>query len=113
MQTDQRFIERDRTFGDPVSQRWPFNQLQHQRTSVLGLLDAVDLCDVRMVQTGEHLRFTLEPGQSIRICRKRLGQGLERHLPVQLRIGGLIDLAHAPLADEGGDVVVPEAGADG
>ncbi len=27
-------------------------------------------------------------------------------------IGGLIDLAHAPLADEGGDVVVGESGAD-
>ena len=29
------------------------------------------------------------------------------------RIGGLIDLAHAPLANEGGDVIVAESGADG
>ena len=29
-----------------------------------------------------------------------------------LGIGGLIDLAHAPLADEGGHVVMRESGAD-
>ena len=31
---------------------------------------------------------------------------------VQLRIGGLIDLAHPTLADEGGDLVVGESRAD-
>ena len=34
------------------------------------------------------------------------------NLPVQLRIGGLIYLAHAALADEGGHVVMGEAGAN-
>ncbi len=29
---------------------------------------------VGMVQAGEHLGLSLEPGQPIRICRKRLGQ---------------------------------------
>ena len=46
------------------------------------------------------------------ISRKRLRQDLERHLPVELGISGLIDLSHAPLADEGGDVVMAESGAD-
>ena len=32
---------------------------------------------------------------------------------VELRVGGLVDLPHAPLANEGGDIVVAEAGADG
>ncbi len=31
---------------------------------------------------------------------------------VQLRIGGLIDLARPTLSDEGGDVVMAESGAD-
>ena len=66
-----------------------------------------------MVQAGEHLRLSLEPSETIRISGKRLGQDLQRHLPVQLGIGGLIDLPHAPLADEGGDVVVGDARADG
>ena len=65
-----------------------------------------------MVQAGEDLCFSLEPRKAIRISRKRLGQDLERDLPVQLRIGGLIDLAHAPLADEGGDVVMGDARSD-
>ena len=59
------------------------------------------------------LAVTVEPCQPIRISGKRLGQDLQCHLPVQLGIGGLIDLAHAPLADEGGDLVVAESGADG
>ncbi len=29
-----------------------------------------------------------------------------------LGVGGLVDLAHPPLADEGDDVVVAESGAD-
>ena len=33
-------------------------------------------------------------------------------ITIQLGIGGLIDLAYAPLADEGGDVVMAESGAD-
>ena len=49
---------------------------------------------------------------NIRISGKRLGRDLKRHLAVQLRISGLIDLSHSPLADEGGHIVVAESGAD-
>ena len=65
-----------------------------------------------MVQAGKNLRLTLEPCETIRIGRKRLGQDLQRHLAVQLGIGGLLDLAHPALTDEGGHVVMREAGAD-
>ena len=34
-------------------------------------------------------------------------------MAIQLGVSGLVDLPHAPLADEGGHVVVPEAGTDG
>ena len=43
----------------------------------------------------------------------QVGQDLQRHLPVQRGISGPIDLSHAALADESGDVVVSDAGADG
>ncbi len=36
---------------------------------------------------------------------------LQGDLVVELRVGGLPDLPHAPLPEEGGHVVVPEAGA--
>ena len=57
----------------------------------------------------KHLRFPLEPRQPIRIGRKRFRQDLQRHLAVQLGVGGLIDLAHAAFADLRGDVVAPYA----
>ncbi len=50
--------------------------------------------------------LALAPGKPIRITRERFGENLERHLALELRIGGLIDLAHAPLTDEGDHVVV-------
>ena len=65
-----------------------------------------------MVEAGEYLRLSLESRQPIRVSRKRLRQDLQCHLPVQLGIGGLIDLSHTPLTNEGGDVVVAESGAD-
>ena len=68
--------------------------------------------NARMVEVGEDLRLTLKPRKPIGISGKRLGEDLQRHLPVQLGIGGLIDLAHPALANEGGDIVVAESGAD-
>jgi hypothetical protein len=41
------------------------------------------------------------------------GQHLQSHVPVERGVASLIDLSDAPLANEGGDVVIPEAGASG
>ena len=71
------------------------------------------MSNVGMVQRGQDFDFPLRPSKTIRIFGKRLRQDLQRHLPVQLGIGGLIDLPHAPLADQGGDVVVAESVTDG
>ena len=54
-----------------------------------------------MVETGEDLRFSLEPCEAIRTFCEGFGQDLQRNLAVQLGISGLIDLAHAALTDEG------------
>ena len=62
-----------------------------------------------MVEAGEDLRLPREPGEPIRITGEGVGEDLQRHLAVELRVGGLPDLAHAALAQECGDVVVPEA----
>ena len=108
----QGFIEWDRPFADPFSQGRSLDQLQHQRPRACFFFDAVDGRDAGMVQAGKNPCFPLEPCEAIRISGKRLGQDLQCHLTVQLGIGGLIDLAHAPLADEGGHVIVGDAGAD-
>ena len=64
-----------------------FEEDQHLLT--LCFFDAVDGSNARMVQVGKNLRLALEAGDPIRISRKRLGQDLQCHLPVQLGIGGL------------------------
>ena len=66
-----------------------------------------------MVAAGEHLRFPLEPGEAIGVCGEGVGEDLQRDVAAQSRVGCPIDLAHAALADEGGDVVMAESGADG
>ena len=53
--------------------------------------------------------------RAIRISREGVGEDLQRDLAVELRVGGLPDLAHAALAEEGGHVVVADrsAGTEG
>jgi hypothetical protein len=64
-----------------------------------------------VVPTRENLRLPLEPGKAVRVSGEGVGEDLQRDLAVELGVGGLPDLAHASLADEGGHVVMPEAGA--
>ena len=54
------------------------------------------VADVGKVQRDEDSGFTLEAGEPISIAGKRLRQDPERHLGVQLGIGGLVDLSHTP-----------------
>ena len=48
-----------------------------------------------MIERGQHLRFTPEARQPFRVARHGVGQDLDRHITVELRIAGAIDLAHA------------------
>ena len=63
-------------------------------------------------QTGKNLCFPLEAGEAVGVCRKRLGQDLERHLPVQLGVGGFPHLPHPAFTQLGGDVVMAESRTD-
>ena len=109
----QRLIQWDRPLRDPIGQGRAFHQLQHERPRPLGFLDAVDGGDVGVVEAGEDLRLPRESGEAVRIAGEGVGEDLQRDLAAQLRVGGLPDLAHAAFTEEGGDVVVPEAGAGG
>ena len=97
---------------DPVSQGRPLDQLKHQGPSAFCFFKTVDGGNAWMVEAGEHLRLSLEPCEAIRIGCEGFRQDLERHLAVEFGIGGLVDLPHAPLADKGGDCVMPEPRAD-
>ena len=64
-----------------------------------------------MIQGGENFGFALEPGQPLRVSCEGVGQHLDRHVAVERRIVGAVDLAHAARADLGGDLVDAEFGA--
>ena len=53
-----------------LRQRRSVDQLHHERRRASGLVEPVHLGDVPMVQRREHLRFTLEAGQPLRIRSK-------------------------------------------
>ena len=103
------FVDGDGPLRDALSQRRPFDQFQHQRTNTLRLFQAVDAGDVGMVQRGEDSGFTLKPGQAFRIIGEEVRQDFEGDIAPELRVPGPIHLAHAALADLGGDFVGAEA----
>ena len=71
----QRLVERDRPVRDPIGERRAFDQLHHQRAHAVGVFEAVDVRDVRMVQRREHLRFALEAREALGIVRRTARAG--------------------------------------
>jgi len=55
--------------------------------------------DVRVIERREHLRFTSEPRQPIRIEREGVRQNLQRDVAIELAVARTIDLAHAACAE--------------
>ena len=52
-----------------------------------------------------------KPLARLRVAHQRRRQDLDRDGPVEARVVGLVDLAHAPGADRRGDLVGAQAGA--
>ena len=74
----------------------------------VGLFEAVDLGDVRMVERREELCFAFESAPSIAIVREGSRHHLESDVALQPSVGGAIDLAHSAFGNEGGDGVRAE-----
>jgi len=60
----------------------------------LGLLDREDRDDVRMIERGYGLGFSLEAHRAIRIARERLGEDFQRDVTIQLCVAGSVDFTH-------------------
>ena len=88
----------------------PSTSSMTMRDVALGLLDAVDLGDVRMIQRGEGPCFTLEARATIRVVSEDRRQNLDGDLAVELDIARAMYLAHPACADQADDLVWPEAG---
>jgi hypothetical protein len=105
---NRQALDSCRTSGEFVRKGVPFDQLQHQRRNAIRLLDAIDRTDMRMIEGREQAGFTLEPGETVGIRRKRRRQNLDRDVPSQLRVLRAIDLPHAAFANPRRDHVRPE-----
>ena len=107
----QRVFDWYRALRDTVGERRALDQLQDKRMRALGFFDAVDGGDIRVVEAGENLRLAPKPGKAVRVIGEGVREDLQGDLTVELGVSRLPDLPHAALADEGGDIIVPEAGA--
>src|SRR5262249_17792160 len=71
----------------------------------VGLLNAVNACDVGMAERREDFGFALKSSEPVGVSRKRLGQDLESDIALQSSISGAIDFAHAAGADRRNNLV--------
>ena len=105
-------VHRRPAFGHPAARATALDEFHHDRGHARALLQALYLRDVRMVEGREDFGFTLETRESFRIRGHQGGQHLDRHRSFQVRVGGFVDFPHAPDADQRGDHVHAEAGAE-
>ncbi len=87
-----------------------FDQFHHQRGHLAGLLEAVDLGDVGMIERRQRLGLALESRQPLRVAGKRRRQRLQRDVAAQLGVARPMDLAHATGAKWRKDFVWTEPG---
>jgi hypothetical protein len=77
----------------------PVDQLHHEHVPGGGLLEAVDLGDVRVIQERERLRLASEARETIGVEGKGRGQELERHLAIQASVTDAVHFAHSADAE--------------
>ena len=97
----ERFGHGQGAAGDALAERFAFVERHRQKqAAVRRLVDLVDGADVRMIERGSRLRLDDQPLLRVGVVAERRCQHLERHRPLQSRVFGLIDLAHAAGANE-------------
>ena len=72
----QRLVDGNGPLRDPIGERRAFDQLHDQGSYAAGVFEAMDLRDVRMIERGEHLRFTTEAREAIGIVGNGAAAGL-------------------------------------
>ena len=109
----ERFVQRQRPGGQPIGQRAARHQLEHQELVGPALLESVNRGNIRMIERGEHARFTLETGEALAVSGKGIGQRLDGDLAAETRVAGPVDLAHSAGPKQRVDFVGAEAGPPG
>ena len=100
----ERFVERQRPSGQLLVQPFPLDQLEDEVESALRLLDAVQGCEVRVVQRSQETGLALEPRPPLLVARERIGKGLDRHLAPEPRVPRPVHLPHSARANRRDDL---------
>ena len=74
--------------------RRPLDQFHHQRDSARALFEAVNLRDVRMIESGWCASFAIKPRQPFGVLSDRLGKYFDRHSATEVGIRRPI---HSPI----------------
>ena len=102
----------ERAGGEQLAERLALDELHRDVGQRARGADLIDRDDVRMVERRHRARFLLESPDAIRLGGQRLGQDLQRHVPVEPSIVGAIDLTHPAGAQVAAHLVVAEVPAD-
>ena len=109
----QRLGQRDGAARDVRGEILAFDEFHHQGREVGRLLEAVDRGNVRVVQRGQDFSFRLEPCEAIRVAGDRCGQHLDRDGPLEIAVGGAIDLAHTTRTERAENLIGAETRSGG
>ena len=89
-------------------QRLPLQQLHDQVVHAVLVPDVVERADVGVVERRSGAGFALEARLELGGIGERLGEHLDRHLPVEAGVPRAIDLAHAACSERRHDFIRPE-----
>ena len=99
-----------RTGCADLAQRLAFQQFGHDERRAFVHPDVEDRTDVRVVERRRRASFLLEALEPIRIGRYVGRQNLDRHVALEPRVVGLVDLPHAARVEERGDPIGSDDG---
>jgi hypothetical protein len=95
----ERLRKRQRSAPDAPGEVLTLDELHHQRVAAVHLLEPVDRANVRMIERGEHARFSFEAHDVLALVSKRAREDFDRDVAAQPCVASAIDLAHPARAD--------------
>jgi len=108
---EERF-DVERAAGDIVFQSLAVEKFHGDEVAAFEFVNFVDGANIRVIQGGGGLRFTLETFQSLRVAGEIFGEKFERDEAAELGVFGFVDDAHSAAAEFFQDAVVGDGLAD-
>ena len=101
----------ERALAQPALEVGAIDEAHGQEVAAVPLAGLVDGDDVGMVDGGGHLRLAQEARPEGLVIGRQRGDELDGHRPIEGRVRGPVDDAHAAAADDRLEVVAAEVGA--